>query len=171
MKSKHIIFLFMILVFFGYSRSCPNDFPIDVRYFPYEEETILSFRNAQGDTLSTTTQNIMQSKDKNIPWGSKSLCTANYSFSPIGKVQINGSLNALANPDDSHYHTILLSIDILYNNFTNYYNKEKIIEGNNYNVFGDTILLYDDQQSVTIIKGKGITEWTDGDGEVWKLIE
>jgi hypothetical protein len=172
MKTANLFFFIIIIfVFVGCKQSCPDDSPIDVRYFPYEEGTILSFRNTQGDTLFTTVQNVMQSKDKNIPWGSKGLCSADYLFSSSGKVQLNGSFDALANPGDSHFHTIFLSVEILYNNFTNYYNEKNFIEGNNYNVFEDTVLLYDDQQSVTIIKGKGITEWTDGDGEVWKLME
>ena len=171
MKSKHIIFLFIILVFFGCSRSCPDDFPIDMRYFPYSQGTILSFRNTQGDTLVAVVQDVITTKNKKISWDSKALCIVNYGFSSSGKVRINGGLNATASPDAIHYHSIHLLIEIIYNNCSYHLSKWETIEGDNYNVFDDTILLNDDQHSVTIIKGKGITEWTDENGEVWKLME
>lgn len=171
MKTKHIIFLFIIIVFFGCRRSCPDDFPIDVRYFPYSEGSKISFWNTHGDTLIATVQYISNKKDKHIPLGCKCYCEYIYDFALNGDIQLNGSITGLANPNNSHYFTISLSIEIKYNDFGNYYIESKDIEGNNYDVFGDTILLYDDQKCATIIKGKGIKEWTDGDGEVWKLIE
>ena len=115
--------------------------------------------------------NISNKKDKHIPLGCKCYCEYIYDFALNGDIQLNGSITGLANPNNSHYFTISLSIEIKYNDFGNYYIESKDIEGNNYDVFGDTILLYDDQKCATIIKGKGIKEWTDGDGEVWKLIE
>ncbi|HPX58932.1 MAG TPA: hypothetical protein PLL02_00710 [Bacteroidales bacterium] len=171
MKTRHLFFFIIIIfVFAGCTHRCPDDFPINVRYFPYKKGNILSFHNTQGDTVSSTVQKVMQNKNKNVPWGSKGLCFADYFFSSSGEVQLNGNFNAFAYSGNSHFSTISLSVDISYNKFTIFFDRYFSFEGNNYNIFGDTILLSDGQESITIVKNKGITEWANGKGEVWKLI-
>ena len=96
-----------------------------------------------------------------------------------GDIDKKGEIGSGSFPGDSYFNHIHLVIELYLPPNENYLasitneNVENMLTTKNYAVFGDTVFLESPQSSlnITIIKGKGITEWTDGDGEVWKLME
>jgi hypothetical protein len=160
---------------------CPA-FPPELAryYFPYVEGSVLSFHNEQNDTLVLSIQNTNITKEFSFTRNCKCECGALFSFQTNNanqyNIEIGGGISIGGNRDYSkdiytgmrcYIHKSNISSDGFYieNNTIDPFTTE------DYAIFGDTLIMENNQQKLTIIKGKGITEWTTQDGEVWRLIE
>ncbi|MFA6638872.1 MAG: hypothetical protein WC142_02365 [Bacteroidales bacterium] len=184
MKTRHLsFFIIMIVNFTGCKQYC-LDFPMPIveMYSPYSKGKVLTFCNTQNDTLKTTITTISYYGDNSntaYERNCKCACGSYYKFISNGDIEIKGEIGSGSFPGDSYFNHIHLVIELYLSPNENYLasitneNVENMLTTKNYAVFGDTVFLESPQSSlnITIIKGKGITEWTDGDGEVWKLME
>ena len=185
MKTRHLFFFIIIIfIFIGCKQHC-LDFPTPIveMYFPYSEGKILTFCNTQNDTLTTTITTISYyGANSNTAYGRncKCACGSFYKFISNGDIEIKGNIGAMSFPENSFFSCIRFNIELYLSSNENYLaditignkNVENMLTTKNYAVFGDTAFLENSKSSfnVTIIKNKGITEWTDGNGEIWKLI-
>ena len=179
MKTANLFFFIIIIfLFVGCKQSCP-DFPVQLIeiYIPYKDGERILFKNSQNDTLSTIIVNTNYSGDAfntSVSRNCKCDCEATYEFVAKDEFNINGKFTVISLPGQLYHDYVSFNITVLSNSFFIKRNDKNIVNmfsENNYAIFGDTIVLEHEQNTVTIIKGKGITEWTDGDGEVWKLME
>ncbi|HOF15764.1 MAG TPA: hypothetical protein PLF32_01045 [Bacteroidales bacterium] len=183
MKTRHLFFFIIIIfIFIGCKQHC-LDFPTPIveMYFPYSEGKILTFCNTQNDTLTTTITTISYYGDNSNTAYKRNcdcVCGSGYKFISNGDIEIKGNIESSSLPENSFFSFIHLDIELHLSPNENYLasiwneNVENMLTTKNYAVFGDTAFLENPQSSfnVTIIKNKGITEWMDGNGEIWKLI-
>lgn len=171
MKTKY---LFIIILLGVICNACERmlDYPafpdkLAQNYFPYTNGTILTFYNTKNDTLELTINNWYESEAYSV--SAKWDCGSGSAF----------SFNAT---NDLYRFYVFIGIDNTYAQMSitigslaagKMIRGENIYKTKNYEIFGDKVFLESGYScpNATVIKGKGITEWTDGDGEVWKLIE
>lgn len=172
MKTK-ISLLIVLLSIMSYACQRMLDFPafpdeLAQNYFPYTNGTVLHFYNTENDTLEFTINNLCKSEAYSTPKNCDCQIDPYFSFNATNNIC---GFSLMVSINGKQWKNVQIGVTIGSSYISKVIKEANIFITKNYEIFGDKVFLENNSINVTIIKGKGITEWTDGDGEVWKLIE
>lgn len=176
MKKIFILFIGAFALLFASCTYTNPAFPEKIiKYFPYEEGQLLTFKNADNKIEQYNINSVFIDKEEKHQWNCK--CKRNHAFMDFGGKKtrrIEGSVYAGTQTEHSESG---LNINISFKNMDgdSVSSFTKIIPCDPFsesvvNDIGDTIMIANELGDVTIVRNEGIIEYTIY-GTKWTLVE